>query len=123
MKTIKLLNEVNRVFLFLLMLLCLNMFSSCSKPNIIKSAITANLSKKSFTAALNANDSYVIENRSNDLWVTYKSNDTSIYDFRIGGAGAISELRWSAASNEPLLSPSYATEHTDRVIQTTWWSN
>jgi hypothetical protein len=70
---------------------------------------------------LSASDSYQISNQENDLWCEFLHEGKSIYDFKLGAGGAISELRWTGGSNQPLLAQSYAGEKTDRIIQSTWW--
>ncbi|RYZ98301.1 MAG: hypothetical protein EOP47_19665 [Sphingobacteriaceae bacterium] len=97
--------------------------TACTKQPVKNTGNEVARGNKLITTALGANESFVIANQSGELWCTFKYNNVAKFDFMVGGAGAISQLRWSAASNAPLLSPTYAGEHTDRVIQTTWWSD
>ena len=57
----------------------------------------------------------------NDIWVRTVSPDgTPEFDFRLGAAGVIAEIR-DVVSGERLLAPSFQGEVTDRVVQWTLW--
>ena len=51
---------------------------------------------------------------------TVSPDGTPEFDFRLGAAGAIAEVR-DAASGQNLLAPSFQGESTDRVVQWTLW--
>ena len=56
-----------------------------------------------------------------DIWVrTVKPDGTPEFDFRLGAAGVIAEIR-DVDSGENLLAPSFQGESTDRVVQWTLW--
>ena len=59
-----------------------------------------------------------------DIWVSTSYKNQAVFDFRVGPGGAIAELRDRRHSSEALLSPPFLPEvHTDRILQTTVWSN
>lgn len=56
-----------------------------------------------------------------DIWIrTVRPDGVAQFDFRLGAAGVIAELR-NASSGESLLAPSFQGEVTDRVLQWTLW--
>jgi len=63
-----------------------------------------------------------VQLHQNDIWFVLDDNGVATYDFRIGTAGVISEMRNRVESFKALLSPSFNEEQTDRVIQWTIWS-
>lgn len=56
-----------------------------------------------------------------DVWVRTYNASVGAFDFRIGAAGVVAEMRNVQASYGPMLSPSFNGESTDRVIQWTAW--
>jgi hypothetical protein len=58
-----------------------------------------------------------------DLWLASSFHGRKQFTFRIGAGGAISELRDVHEKDQPLLSPSFKGEATDRIIQWTAWSD
>ena len=57
----------------------------------------------------------------NDLWIrTVRPNGAAEFDFRLGAAGVIAEVR-DAANGQSLLAPTFQGEVTDRVLQWTLW--
>ncbi len=60
---------------------------------------------------------------NNDVWMRNNLDGTDKFDFRLGGGGSLAEMRYIPAGYQHLLSPSYAGEHTDRVMQWTYWIN
>ncbi len=79
------------------------------------------VTKFSSCAILAANDYScdVMSNSNQDIWVNLKYQNQKQFDFRIGSGGAIKEFR--DANSTALLSPTYAGESTDRVIQLVLW--
>ncbi|MCE5276881.1 MAG: PEP-CTERM sorting domain-containing protein [Planctomycetaceae bacterium] len=58
-----------------------------------------------------------------DIWLASSGGGVPTFDYRIGASGAISEMRDVPDAYQRLLSPSYAGEATDRIVQWTAWSN
>ncbi|MFI5534054.1 hypothetical protein ACIA8O_36495 [Kitasatospora sp. NPDC051853] len=56
-----------------------------------------------------------------DVWQRSSYNGTAQFDFRLGAGGSIAEMRYCPAGYRALLSPSYAGEETDRVVQSVLW--
>lgn len=98
---------------------------SCCKKVIRDSSNPGTEKNKSLSPSAKtvANEDYKIFSYQNQLWCRYYRNNQGIFDFRIGAGGAMSELRWVPAGYAALISPSYAGEQTDRIIQTTWWDH
>lgn len=106
-------------------LIVLAIMSTSCQPDFISSQPSAgDLSEESkLRVSADDHDDYKMINSGGDLWCRYLKNNNGVFDFRVGGAGALSELRWIPTGYQALLSPSAYGEHTDRVIQTTWWLN
>ncbi|MFJ8044151.1 hypothetical protein ACIRBX_26975 [Kitasatospora sp. NPDC096147] len=56
-----------------------------------------------------------------DVWQRSSYNGVAQFDYRLGAGGSIAEMRYCPATYRALLSPSYAGEETDRVIQSVLW--
>jgi hypothetical protein len=55
------------------------------------------------------------------LWMLQSWQGQKLFDYRLGGAGVIAEMRDVQATYAALLSPSFKGEMTDRVIQYVAW--
>ena len=58
---------------------------------------------------------------NNDIWMRTAYNGTDMFDYRLGAGGCLAEMRYCPSSYKALLSPTYAGEETDRVVQYTFW--
>lgn len=61
-----------------------------------------------------------------DLWIRTYYNGAAQFDFKIGGGGAISELRgfyYNQTQVYSLLAPPSCSESTDKVVQAVFWDN
>ena len=90
-----------------------------------KFAIEATLSRSAILSSINQvlSDGWRSRFRivGDDIWVrTVKPDGTPEFDFRLGAAGVIAEIR-DVASGQNLLAPSNRGESTDRVVQWTLW--
>ncbi|SDT08557.1 hypothetical protein SAMN05216371_1255 [Streptomyces sp. TLI_053] len=56
-----------------------------------------------------------------DFWQRSSYNGVAQFDYRLGAGGSIAEMRYCPAGYRALLSPSYAGEETDRVVQSVLW--
>ena len=63
-----------------------------------------------------------IKNDGTDIWLQSSLNRQSMFDYRLGTGGAIGEMRDNLNNNRSLLATSFAGESTDRIIQSTVWS-
>lgn len=66
--------------------------------------------------------SWHTHNNGTDLWLKSTKNGQEMFDYRLGAGGAISEMRDAPDSYQALLASSYAGEVTDRIVQSTFWS-
>lgn len=58
-----------------------------------------------------------------DVWFTLLDGSTPQLDLRLGGGGSIAQMRNATTGYSEMLPPPYAGEHTDRVLQYTFWVN
>ena len=56
-----------------------------------------------------------------DVWLRSYLNGAGLFDFQVGGGGAIVQMRYCADQFQALLSPACNNPSTDRVFQTVWW--
>ena len=84
-------------------------------------ATAALLTYSAFTQAANYN--WYPESYQGDVWFTLLDGSTPLFDFRLGAGGCIAEMRNATTGYTEMLTPSYAGEHTDRVLQYSFWVN
>ncbi|HEY4083091.1 MAG TPA: hypothetical protein VGM81_20595 [Burkholderiaceae bacterium] len=90
---------------------------------VVVLCITAVLMVFSGLAVGSPNYNWYAQSYQGDVWFTLLDGTTPKIDFRLGGGGSIAEMRNAAAGYTEMLPPPYASEHTDRVLQHTFWVN
>lgn len=66
--------------------------------------------------------SWNMNNDGTNIWLQSTHNGQAMFDYQLGAGGAIGAMRDNQNSNQALLAQSYAGEATDRIIQSTAWS-
>ncbi len=72
------------------------------------------------TANAEETQQWKVETERNDIWLKLSFGGNIDFALRLGAGGAISEIK---RGGQPLLSPTFQGEATDRIIQWTIWSD